>query len=214
MDSGLKRLQPCETRRLLEQQRQEHALRQSQQQRPGQQEQQPRLSCRCRVASTGTRQDLYHHGGTECPIPVPARYPAPGLKDYPGRTCSGPRRLVGPKRIRRPSGFFVRSMVCKPKWQLDVNIKTGALMRTISFDIPDENPLMLKLSPQALVDEVRIAAAVKLYELQRLSSGAAAGLAGVPKVVFLSKLADYEVDTFKMTEEEMCEEIRLDGNHL
>jgi len=54
-----------------------------------------------------------------------------------------------------------------------------------------------------------VAAAVKLYEIGRLSSGAAAALAGVPRTVFLTKLADYGVDTFRMTEEELARESRL-----
>ena len=44
---------------------------------------------------------------------------------------------------------------------------------------------------------------MKLYELGRLSSGAAAQLAGIPRVVFLTKLADYGVPTFRLTEEEL-----------
>lgn len=52
-----------------------------------------------------------------------------------------------------------------------------------------------------------LAAAVKLYELGRLSSGAAANLAGIPRVVFLSKLADYGVDTFCLTEAELAEDL-------
>ncbi len=47
-----------------------------------------------------------------------------------------------------------------------------------------------------------MAAAVKLFELGQLSSGAAANLAGVPRVVFLAKLADYGVDTFTLTEDQ------------
>ena len=54
-----------------------------------------------------------------------------------------------------------------------------------------------------------MAAAMKLYELERLSSGAAARLAGVPRVVFLSKLAEYEIDTFRQTEEELSHENRF-----
>jgi len=50
---------------------------------------------------------------------------------------------------------------------------------------------------------------VKLFELGRMSSGAAAGLAGVPRVVFLSRLADYGVDTFNLTEEELFRETTL-----
>jgi predicted HTH domain antitoxin len=57
--------------------------------------------------------------------------------------------------------------------------------------------------------ELRLAAAAKLYELGRISSGAAAALAGVPRTLFLMKLADYGVDTFRLTEEELGQETRL-----
>lgn len=57
--------------------------------------------------------------------------------------------------------------------------------------------------------ELRLAAAIKLHELGRLSSGAAAKLAGVPRVVFLTALADYGVETFRLTEEQLERETRL-----
>ena len=59
------------------------------------------------------------------------------------------------------------------------------------------------MSDEAAAAEIRLAAAVNLYELRRLSSGAAARLAGIPRVLFLSKLADYRVDTFNLTEDEL-----------
>ncbi len=82
-------------------------------------------------------------------------------------------------------------------------------MSQITLDIPEESLLSLKLSESAAAAEIRLVAAVKLYELGRLSSGAAARLAGIPRVLFLSKLADYGVDTFRLGIDELQREARL-----
>ena len=63
--------------------------------------------------------------------------------------------------------------------------------------------------PDEMASELRLAAAMKLYELGRLSAGAAATLAGIPKPLFLTKLADYGVDSFDLTDEAFGLETRL-----
>jgi predicted HTH domain antitoxin len=82
-------------------------------------------------------------------------------------------------------------------------------MADVTITIPDDAALALHLSADRLGPELRLLAAVKLYELGRLSSGAAARLAGVPRVLFLARLADYGVETFRLTEDELLREARL-----
>jgi predicted HTH domain antitoxin len=82
-------------------------------------------------------------------------------------------------------------------------------MDVMMLDIPQDSLVALKVSRADFGMALRMAAAMKYYEIGQLSSGAAARLAGVPRVVFLTRLADYGVDTFRLTEEQLQREARL-----
>lgn len=65
--------------------------------------------------------------------------------------------------------------------------------RHIAIEVPEIVLLSEKMDEEAFAREVRMLAAVKLYELGRLSSGRAAELAGIPRVEFLLTLERYNV---------------------
>ena len=82
-------------------------------------------------------------------------------------------------------------------------------MGEIVIRIPEETALLLHVPREEVGRKLQMAAAAKLYEMGELSSGAAAQLAGIPRTVFLSRLADYGIDTFRLSEAELQAEARL-----
>jgi predicted HTH domain antitoxin len=69
--------------------------------------------------------------------------------------------------------------------------------RQIVIDVPEAVLLAEKTDEVAFARELRMLAAVKLYELGRLSSGRAAELAGMPRVEFLLALGRYKAFPFE-----------------
>ncbi len=88
------------------------------------------------------------------------------------------------------------------------------MKRALTIDYSDEVLLALGCSPEQFSEEAKFLVAVKLYELGRLSSGAAAKLADIPKPLFLMKLADYGVDTFHLTEGDLQQDLASARRHL
>jgi predicted HTH domain antitoxin len=69
--------------------------------------------------------------------------------------------------------------------------------RQIVIDVPEKILLAEKTDEASFAREMRLLAALKLYELGRLSSGRAAELAGIPRVEFLLTLGRYKVFSFE-----------------
>ena len=69
--------------------------------------------------------------------------------------------------------------------------------RQIVIDVPETVLLAEKTDEQTFAREVRMLAAIKLYELGRLSSGRAAEFANIPRVEFLLTLGRYKVFPFE-----------------
>jgi predicted HTH domain antitoxin len=77
----------------------------------------------------------------------------------------------------------------------------------IIIDIPNHLPDAAHQAPDEFVREAKLAMAIKLYELKRVSSGMAAGIAGVDRVTFLALLHRYGVAVIDLDEDELSSDI-------
>lgn len=80
-------------------------------------------------------------------------------------------------------------------------------MQTVSIEIPDAAFAALHKSPDDFVREMRIAAAVKWYELGELSQGKAAEIAGLTRAEFINALTRFRVSPWQYTAAEMEREL-------
>ena len=74
---------------------------------------------------------------------------------------------------------------------------------TVTVAYPVDVRLALRETKEEFAGELKMLAAVKLYELRKISSAKAAALAGVDRVSFLLSLGRYRVSVFNYTPEEL-----------
>ena len=79
-------------------------------------------------------------------------------------------------------------------------------MVQMTIDMPEEALGALRKTPQDFARELRLAAAVKWYELKALSQERAAGVAGLSRAEFLEALTRFGVSPFQYGADEILEE--------
>lgn len=74
-------------------------------------------------------------------------------------------------------------------------------------EYPDLLPDAMQMSRSEFEQEARMAMAVKLFEMGKLSSGYAARLAGMGRVEFIMSLHRYGVSPIQTPSEELAEDV-------
>ncbi len=74
-------------------------------------------------------------------------------------------------------------------------------------DIPTYLPDAAQCTPQQFMHDAKLAMAVKLFEMKRLSSGMAASLIGINRVQFLGELNRFGVSMIDLDENELAQDI-------
>jgi predicted HTH domain antitoxin len=79
-------------------------------------------------------------------------------------------------------------------------------MVQVTIEMPEGALASLRKDPEAFARELRLAAAIKWYEVGEVSQGRAAEIAGVSRQEFIASLGRYRVSPFQYTPEEVLEE--------
>jgi len=84
------------------------------------------------------------------------------------------------------------------------------MMAEFTLRYPTDIAQAVRLTNEEFEAQVRLMAALKMFELGKLSSGKAAELAGLSRVEFLETCGRYRVSVFNYPPEELEAELRAD----
>ena len=77
----------------------------------------------------------------------------------------------------------------------------------LTIHLPGEIRQMLNRTSEELARDVQLYAALMLFRLGKLSSGAAAEMAGVSRVMFLDLCAEYDIPVSQITGDDLRKEL-------
>jgi predicted HTH domain antitoxin len=83
-------------------------------------------------------------------------------------------------------------------------------MQQLTLNYPDNLEAAVQTTSEELQAQILLMAALKMFELGKLSSGKAAELAGLSRVEFLEMCGRYRVSIFNYPDEEVEAELRSD----
>jgi len=79
---------------------------------------------------------------------------------------------------------------------------------SLKFDVPEGVFSSIRKSPDEFIDELRLAAAVKWYEMEEISQEKAAEIAGISRADFIFSLNRFKVSPFQYSADEIIESLR------
>ena len=82
------------------------------------------------------------------------------------------------------------------------------MQNQISIDYPENLPDILQVSRKSFEEEAKMAMAVKLFEMKRISSDMSAILAGFDRVSFLLNLHRLNVPMIDLEEDELLSDMK------
>jgi predicted HTH domain antitoxin len=82
------------------------------------------------------------------------------------------------------------------------------MLNQLNIEYPQNLPDILQTTKKDFEKEAKMAMAVKLFEMKRLSSGMAAKLVGLERVSFLLELHRFNVPMIDLEEDELLSDVK------